>query len=110
MGKGSIKMNCKKGDLAIIIKSVNPDNLGKIVSIERYYGKSPSVEGRLEYGITWKNNPNLDLWVVVATTTIFSDNNKFAFDELPYPDAWLLPVSDIEDNFAVEEKEIAVHK
>lgn len=31
-------MNCKQGDLAIIIKANNPDNLGRIVQCVQYLG------------------------------------------------------------------------
>lgn len=95
-------MNCKPGDIAIITKSANPINLGKIVTVVRGYGVSPTMEGRIEYGIGWAHHPGLALWVIRSTSSIISEDNKYTFDELPFPDRWLKPVSGLEDDDVME--------
>ena len=102
-------MNVKAGDLAIIIKSANPINLGKIVKVIRGYGISPTENGRVEYGIGWANHPGLNLWVIEASTEIISENNKYTFTKLPFPDKWLKPISGIPELENIESEELVEH-
>jgi len=66
-------MNCKKGDLAIAVKSV-AGNEGKIMTCIRYIG---SVEGYF----------GSDYWEVdLSTPSKYGKNNRI------YRDSWLRPI------------------
>ena len=45
-------MKCKQGDTAIIIYSVRPENIGRIVKVSEYIGKFKENEQFEAYGMT----------------------------------------------------------
>lgn len=60
-------MNCKQGDLAIIVKSnVDPRNRGKIVSILRpsHANDTPVGGGFVEAGIPWRKVHDGFVWLI----------------------------------------------
>ena len=44
-------MNCKQGDKAVIVFSVNPSNVGRIVNVSEYIGKFKQDEQFEAYGM-----------------------------------------------------------
>lgn len=56
-------MNCKQGDLAIIVKSY-ADNEGKIVRCEEFLGNRlfGAPDGTAELIIAWRTSPELPDW------------------------------------------------
>lgn len=65
-------MNVKQGDIAILIKSKNPENLGKILEVCEFFGSTGIYE---------------NLWRVKGQT-----KGSYA------PDAWLRPVTGLDDD------------
>ena len=45
-------MNCKEGDLAVIVFSINPINVGRIVKVVEYIGKFKEGEQFEAFGMT----------------------------------------------------------
>ena len=108
-------MNCKQGDLAIIIRAVVPENIGKIVEVVR----APNMEDSfipIDGGATWRMDPTLDWsnsWVVRshgAPLAWGSRDKKVAlFRERPFVDAALRPIPKLDEPEDVTtEKELTV--
>lgn len=67
-------MNCKPGDLAVIVRCDNPINLGRIVRCESFNGAANlrGPAGRIYPG-AWRISPALPAWSGPATTTYAPD-------------------------------------
>lgn len=74
-----MKLNCKPGCLAIVVKGANPNsprtNVGKIVTCIKYVGDITDLVG---FTVSSKN-----LWLV-DKPLFFSRNNKTALVNFPY--------------------------
>lgn len=82
-----MNLRCKQGDIAIIVKSDYPENLGKIVTCEEYVG-TPSVHNYV--GRTWAT-PH-QYWKIDQSILVSSD-----LIYLPYiQDSQLRPLRDSE--------------
>lgn len=78
-------MNCKPGDLAIVIKSIVPENIGKIVKVVRFSKNDP------RFGPMWI----LECESVRNVVGLRSLGKLPRRTDLPLhgPDDWLRPVS-----------------
>jgi len=83
-------MNVRKGDLAIIIKALLPENIGKIVEVFEPLGDDCGL------GFRWrvKSAKPCRTLSVVDFKTIYRDQ-----DDIAVPDAWMrsitgLPITD----------------
>ena len=87
-------MNCKQGDLAIVIKAANPMNLGKIIKCLKFVPKTTVMLGNGEITVKdcWEMESPLLSWQYESVILI--------------PDDQLKPVSGIPDDFVVEHKEL----
>ncbi|MBU9203103.1 hypothetical protein KTD31_17240 [Burkholderia multivorans] len=75
-------MNCKPGDLAIIVQDVCPQNVGIIVEIESAYGEY------LDFGFCWNVRASRPIAMMDASVGwIYQGSWGW------HPDAWLRPVS-----------------
>ena len=76
-------MRCKKGDLAIVVKSRNPNspNIGKIVRCIRYCSEEERTEANIyDDKVRWIVDTNIQFYctatgVPTITRPICSDNN-----------------------------------
>lgn len=77
-------MNCKSGDLAIIVQALLPENIGKIVEVLQPLGDDCGM------GFRW-----LVKTVLPGRTVSVIDFHTVFEDSAPagIPDAWLRPVS-----------------
>lgn len=60
-------MNCKQGDLAIIVNAYDAENIGKIVEVVRPYPlgeRLRSVDGKRTGRIETRRSSNSQLWVI----------------------------------------------
>lgn len=98
-------MNCKQGDLAIIVKAVNPENIGKIVEVVR-----PYVQGERLLSINGKRGGRVvgsmfsnDIWVVRSrgTPLVWSNHNdkiiNALFSERAFSDRGLRPIPKLDE-------------
>lgn len=80
-------MNCKKGDMAIVVGARNPANLGKIVTCLEYVGTVPNINN-MEF-------VNTDCWL---TDGKFVGRNLFTGQILPFStpycsDSYMMPIT-----------------
>lgn len=94
-------MNVKQGDMAIQIIS-SAGNEGKIVEVLEYMGMAPvRYNNQL-----WRNAGDGPMWLVRYQNKVISKKG-WKSDKMPSLDAWLRPVSGLEDSFEEEsEKEL----
>lgn len=78
-------MNCKPGDLAIIIRAILSENIGRIVLVLR----SSDIHPKL--GFRWHIKPQSPMRTVVARDLMTTQPPSL--DLVAMPDAWLKPVS-----------------
>ena len=100
------KLNCKVGDLAIVVNAENPDNVGQIVEVlGRKRKRGIDLTGP---GHVW------DVRTVTGRATLcyryhLEDGRIAKHAEGPVPDCRLRPVSGLTDDDAVRE-DVAVKK
>jgi hypothetical protein len=82
-------MKCEKGDLAKIIYSINPLNVGKIVLVENYIGKFKQQETFDFRGLTCMCPVHDHYWWVTGDglSNMFGDTPKAYI-----ADSWLEPI------------------
>lgn len=80
-------MNCKQGDLAIVIRSIIPENMGKIVKVGEFYGDQP----RLGLKDAWR------VELPSQATVKHEDGGLRISMKGLCPDAWPRPVSGLPD-------------
>ena len=83
-------MKCEKGDLAKIIHSIRPDNIGKHVVVEEYIGHLQQGELFVFRSITCKAIITDHYWWVAndnGLTNMLGDSPKVYI-----PDTWLDPI------------------
>ena len=83
-------MKCEKGDLAKIIFSIRPSNLGKIVLVDEYIGHFSAGEGFNFRGIVCKAQISDHYWWISTEhglTNMLGDTPKAYI-----PDTWLDPI------------------
>jgi hypothetical protein len=82
-------MNCKPGDLAIIVRAILPENIGRIVEIVRLIGEALDGLG--------------PIWLVRGSQPLARSANKGSVRlddslERSFIDAWLRPISGVPVN------------
>lgn len=83
-------MKCEQGDMAKIIHSVRPGNVGKIVYVESYIDRLKTGETFKYRGITCKAPITDAYWWITAETGL---SNLFGDTPKAYiPDSWLEPL------------------
>ena len=89
-------MNCKQGDLAIVVRSKTGLNLGKIVRCVRFAGRLPADPTT---GNKWEDGEENDHWEIdPPLVSRGSSSGKFT-PLLVYPDFRLRPLrGDLLDN------------
>lgn len=83
-------MKCEKGDLAKIIHSLRPTNIGKTVSVEEYIGHFQQGEEFQFRGIVCKALVTDHYWWIATDhglTNMLGDTPKAYI-----PDTWLEPI------------------
>lgn len=82
-------MNCKEGDLAIIVNSVDPEDLGKMVTCVRFVGKATLVHP-LGFAAP---SVRSDIWEVDREVTWRGRDERIPPHKFPLvPDAYLKPI------------------
>ena len=82
-------MKCEQGDLAKIIYSLNPSNIGKIVIVESYIGKFNQRDTFFFKGITCMCPVTDHYWWIAGDGL----NNNFGDTPKAYiADTWLEPI------------------
>lgn len=89
-------MNCKSGDLAILIKS-QAGNEGKICNVLHFVGENPVINGEL---FCYGHGPCWMVEYASITRYGYGDPRKTG----PCPDAWLRPVSGLPDEQTTDEE------
>lgn len=79
-------MNCKPGDMAVLVKAVLPANVGLIVQVVRAYGISVCAEDRGMF--LWLIKPAWPCATMNTQTRIV----KYGTNLFPVADAWLRPI------------------
>lgn len=83
-------MKCEKGDLAKIIYSIRPSNLGKIVLVDEYIGHFQQGEQFNYRGISCKAQITDHFWWI---STEYGLQNMLGDTPKAYiPDTWLDPI------------------
>jgi len=89
-------MNCKPGDMAIIIRS-QAGNEGKLVDIIAPLGTNPVFDGsRWNYG----SNRDKFSWLVRTRGQPLLSTRGDSYIEMPFPDAFMRPIrpDELEDD------------
>jgi len=100
-------MKCKPGDIARIIYSVRPENIGRIVKVVEYIGKFKEGEQFEAYGLTCTCLVHDHFWWI--------EGNDIEIQFGPSPkayiaDTWLEPIRPEEEKEkSKEEKELDIH-
>ena len=85
-------MNVKRGDMAIVIKAANPENIGLVVSVDEYH---------------WDDIDHHCWWVSVPRPVPVGMLRRMATSAI-CPDDYLRPLTDVPDETIIETiKEIA---
>lgn len=101
-------MNCKPGQRAIIINSLEVENIGRVVEVVESWNDRVAHEG-----VFW---PPLSKFVDAHMWLVRSEGNPLAYSHLsggseskihiesgPYGDDWLRPLLDVDEPVAEEE-------
>jgi len=83
-------MKCEQGDIAKIIMSLRPSNIGKTVLVEEYIGQFKEGESFQFRGIECKAIINDHFWWIgseFGITNMYGDTPKAYI-----PDSWLEPI------------------
>ena len=95
-------MKCEKGDLAKIIHSLRPTNIGKTVLVEEYIGHFKEGEEFQYRGIVCKAIITDHFWWIATEhglTNMLGDTPKAYI-----PDTWLDPIRPLKNIQKTEEK------
>ena len=89
-------MNVQEGDKAVIVFSINPKNVGRIVNVSEYIGKFKEGEQFEAYGMTCTCAVHDHFWWI--------EGNDIEIQFGPAPkayiaDSWLEPIRPEEENF-----------
>ena len=89
-------MNVQAGDKAVIVFSINPKNVGRIVNVAEYIGKFKEGEQFEAYGMTCTCAVHDHFWWI--------EGNDIEIQFGPAPkayiaDSWLEPIRPEEENF-----------
>ena len=83
-------MKCEQGDLAKIIMSLRPSNIGKTVLVEKYIGHFKEGEEFEFRGVPCKAQITDHFWWI---STEFGLSNMYGDTPKAYiPDSWLEPI------------------
>lgn len=86
-------MNCKAGDAAIILKSINPANIGRQVHVMYFVGELHQFqEYELGDGVVREAIVDGNHWYVVPMGTPLMNSNGYETYDAVHPDAWLQPI------------------
>ena len=100
-------MNCKEGDLAVIVFSINPKNVGRIVNVAEYIGKFKEGEQFEAYGMTSTCPVHDHYWWIEA------DDLNIQLGPSPkayIADSWLRKIVPPEEKLSKKtEKELDIH-
>lgn len=106
--------NCKQGDLAIIVRSYDNENLGKIVEVVRPYPLGEglrSIDGKRFRRITKRRNSS-QLWVVRSHGSPLLWSNPLESNlywERAFNDDFLRPIPKLDEPESITtEKELTV--
>jgi len=80
-------MNCKQGDLAIIVRS-KAGNEGRLCTVLEMLGENPFYDG---FPWNFRDGP---CWLIEYAGTPAFDNFGQKYKRAPIPDAWLRPIRD----------------
>jgi hypothetical protein len=96
-------MKCQQGDLAKIIYSIRPENIGKIVLVKEYIGKYSKGDSFDFKGIKCLCAVNDHYWWITAE---YGLENQYGDTSQAYiPDTWLEPLRP--DSDKIKQKELA---
>jgi hypothetical protein len=93
-------MKCKQGDLARIIFSIRPENIGRIVKVKEYVGKFQQGENFQFRGMVCRCLIHDHYWWIEA------DDLSIGLGVAPQayiPDMWLEPIRPANDSIIEEE-------
>lgn len=97
-------MNCKPGDIAIVVRSAKPENIGALVRVLRRFFAPVSVGCAYEaFGAKWLANEESPMWVVEAIgRPLVCSHSQQTLRIRPWADYGLRPIRDPGDD-AVDE-------
>ena len=101
-------MNVEEGDKAVIVFSINPKNVGRIVNVAEYIGKFKEGEQFEAFGMTSSCVVHDHYWWIEAEDL----NIEFGPSPRAYiADSWLEPIKsdDKEQEESFEEKKFAMN-
>lgn len=100
-------MNCKPGQRAIIINSLEVENIGRVVEVVEDWYDRP-----IHDGVLWPPLADLvgdHMWLVRSVGKPLTYNrmpgsgdNKIHIESGPYGDSWLRPLLDVDEPVAEE--------
>ena len=88
-------MNCRPGDMAVIVRSSRQENIGAFVEVLRPSRGNGLAAGTVlvECGTLWTRTDDVFTWVVRATgRKLVASNGAFLSEERPYADRSLRPI------------------
>jgi len=95
-------LKCEQGDLAKIIFSIRPENIGKIVHVDEYIGKFQPGEQFQFRGMPCQCAVHDHYWWITAPAGL---SNLYGNTPQAYiPDTWLEPIRPEMDKETTEEK------
>ena len=94
-------MNCEKGDLAYIVFSIRPENIGRVVKVKEYIGKFGSGE-QFEFRGLNCQCPIADhyWWIEAEDLSIMFGPSPQAY----IADSWLRPIKDPKKKVSTKEE------
>lgn len=95
-------MKCKQGQLAFIIKSIRPENIGRIVTCSKYIGHYSRGDVVSVNGEQWTAFDTDDYWLIEGNIETQYGPSKIAYTM----DSWLKPLDSDDVNDLVKEEEL----
>ena len=94
-------MNVKQGDKAVIVFSLNKENIGRIVNVAEYIGKFKAGEQFESYGMTSQCFvDDHHWWIEAEDLTIGLGPSPKAY----IADSWLRPIHPEQEDISVQEQ------
>ena len=94
-------MNCKQGDKAVIVFSMNPQNVGRIVHVAEYIGKfSEREQFQMNGMICQAMVTDHHWWIEADDLTIQLGPSPRAY----IADSWLRPIRPEKEDISVKEE------
>lgn len=98
-------MRCKQGQLAFIIKSIRPENIGRVVTCVKHIGYYSQGDTVTISGENWVAFDTDDHWLIEGNIETQYGPSKVAY----IMDSWLKPLDADGLTDDAENKELSIH-